>query len=212
MAGRGWTGEGDPLSGSPYQATDDPYRQQQGGPYQPTEDPYRQQQGNPYQSADEPYRQQGNPYQQTEDPYRQQQGAPPYPQTEDPYRQQGAPSHLMQPPQGEQSSLVRPYAVTGGRTAPRTQLALEALVSSATSVHQDLSTRTPEYQAISALCRQVRSVAEISAMLRIPLGVTRILVADMAAEGLVQLHQPQLDAGKPDLNLLERVLSGLRRL
>jgi hypothetical protein len=210
VAGRGWTGEGDPLSGSPYQATDDPYRQQQGGPYQPAEDPYRQQSA-PYQPADEPYRQQGNPYQQTEDPYRQQ-GAPPYQQTEDPYRQQGAPSHLMQPPQGEQSSLVRPYAVTGGRTAPQTQLALEALVSSATSVHQDLSTRTPEYQAISALCRQVRSVAEISAMLRIPLGVTRILVADMAAEGLVQLHQPQLDAGKPDLNLLERVLSGLRRL
>ncbi|MBB4940349.1 hypothetical protein FHR32_004654 [Streptosporangium album] len=58
----------------------------------------------------------------------------------------------------------------------------------------------------------MRSVAEISAMLRIPLGVTRILVADMAAENLVQLHQPQLDAGKPDLNLLERVLSGLRRL
>jgi hypothetical protein len=198
------------LSGSPYQATDDPYRQQQGGPYPPAEDPYRQQ-GNPYQPADESYRQQGNPYQQTEDPYRQQ-GAPPYQQTEDPYRQQGAPSHLMQPPQGEQSSLVRPYAVTGGRTAPRTQLALEALVSSATSGHQDLSTRTPEYQAISALCRQVRSVAEISAMLRIPLGVTRILVADMAAESLVQLHQPQLDAGKPDLNLLERVLSGLRRL
>jgi hypothetical protein len=145
-----------------------------------------------------------------DDPYRQQGG--PYQSADDPYRQQGSPSHLMQPAQGEQSSLVRPYAVTGGRTAPRTQLALEALVSSATSIHQDLSTRTPEYQAIGALCRQVRSVAEISAMLRIPLGVTRILVADMAAEGLVQLHQPQLDAGKPDLNLLERVLSGLRRL
>ncbi|OUC91082.1 hypothetical protein CA984_35000 [Streptosporangium minutum] len=152
MAGRGWTDEGGPLGGSPYQSMDDPHRQQ------------------------------------------------------------GGPSHLMQPAPAEQSSLVRPYAVTGGRTAPRTQLAMEALVSSATSVHHDLSTRTPEYQAISALCRQVRSVAEISAMLRIPLGVTRILVADMAAEGLVQLHQPQLDAGKPDLNLLERVLSGLRRL
>ncbi|MFC4057565.1 DUF742 domain-containing protein [Planomonospora corallina] len=124
---------------------------------------------------------------------------------------QAVPAHEIQPAPAEQSSLVRPYAVTGGRTAPRTHLAMEALVSSATSQH-DLSTRTPEYQAISALCRQVRSVAEISAMLRIPLGVTRILVADMAAEGLVQLHQPQLNAGKPDLNLLERVLSGLRRL
>ncbi|WP_084779636.1 DUF742 domain-containing protein [Planobispora rosea] len=134
---------------------------------------------------------------------------------DDAHRQGGPPHHVqhhVRPAPAEQSSLVRPYAVTGGRTAPRTQLAMEALVSSAMSIHHDLSTRTPEYQAIGALCRHVRSVAEISAMLRIPLGVTRILVADMAAEGLVQLHQPQLNAGKPDLNLLERVLSGLRRL
>jgi len=102
--------------------------------------------------------------------------------------------------------------MTKGRTAPRTNLALEALVSSATVTQVDLSGMTPEYQAISSLCRQVRSVAEISAMLRIPLGVARVLVADMAAEGLVHVYQPQLDAGKPDLNLLERVLSGLRRL
>jgi hypothetical protein len=110
------------------------------------------------------------------------------------------------------ASPVRPYAVTKGRTAPRTNLALEALVSSATAPPRDLSGLTPEYQAISTLCRQVRSVAEISAMLRIPLGVARVLVADMAAESLVHVYQPQLDAGKPDLNLLERVLSGLRRL
>ncbi|GAA2990023.1 MULTISPECIES: DUF742 domain-containing protein [Streptosporangium] len=111
--------------------------------------------------------------------------------------------------------LIRPYAVTGGRTAPRMQLALEALVSSATFASVDpatLSTLSTEYQAIISLSRQVRSVAELSALLRMPLGVTRVLIADMAAEGLVQIHQPSLDAGKPDLNLLERVLSGLRRL
>ncbi|WP_436759447.1 DUF742 domain-containing protein [Streptosporangium sp. V21-05] len=108
--------------------------------------------------------------------------------------------------------LIRPYAVTGGRTAPRMQLALEALVSSATFVGVDPSTLSTEYQAIISLSRQVRSVAELSALLRMPLGVTRVLIADMAAEGLVQIHQPSLDAGKPDLNLLERVLSGLRRL
>ncbi|MND03689.1 hypothetical protein D3C83_236430 [compost metagenome] len=55
-------------------------------------------------------------------------------------------------------------------------------------------------------------MAEVSALLRIPLGVVRVVIADMAAEGLVHVHQPQLEAGKPDLNLLERVLSGLRRL
>ncbi|MER6830644.1 DUF742 domain-containing protein [Streptosporangium sp. NPDC000563] len=108
--------------------------------------------------------------------------------------------------------LIRPYAVTGGRTAPRMQLALEALVSSATFASVDPTTLSTEYQAIISLSRQVRSVAELSALLRMPLGVTRVLIADMAAEGLVQIHQPSLDAGKPDLNLLERVLSGLRRL
>ncbi|WP_433497496.1 DUF742 domain-containing protein [Sphaerimonospora sp. CA-214678] len=112
----------------------------------------------------------------------------------------------------EPASPVRPFTVTGGRTTPRMQLAIEALVSSATTAHFDLSGRPPEYRAISSLCRQVRSVAEVSALLRIPLGVVRVVIADMAAEGLVQVHQPQLDAGKPDVTLLERVLSGLRRL
>ncbi|MEU7004970.1 DUF742 domain-containing protein, partial [Nonomuraea sp. NPDC046570] len=40
-----------------------------------------------------------------------------------------------QPPpqaQAEPASPVRPYAVTGGRTAPRVKFAMEALVSSAT--------------------------------------------------------------------------------
>nr|WP_239128711.1 DUF742 domain-containing protein [Sinosporangium siamense] len=103
------------------------------------------------------------------------------------------------------------YAVTGGRTAPQTDLAIEALVSSATSAQLGLKF-TKEYRAISELCRQVRSVAEISALLSIPLGVARVLIADMEAEGLVRVYQPHLDAGQPDLNLLERVLSGLRRL
>ncbi|MFE3450688.1 DUF742 domain-containing protein [Nonomuraea sp. NPDC059194] len=116
-----------------------------------------------------------------------------------------------QPAHAEPASPVRPYAVTGGRTAPRVKFAMEALVSSATVEPRDLS-YMPEYAAISQLCRSVRSVAEISALLRIPLGVVRVLIADMATEGLVRVHQPQLDAGKPDVNLLERVLSGLRRL
>jgi hypothetical protein len=92
------------------------------------------------------------------------------------------------------------------------KFAMEALVSSITSEHQDLSLLSPEYQAIIRLTRNVRSVAEISALLRQPLGVVRVLIADMASEGLIRVHQPQLDEGKPDLNLLERVLSGLRRL
>ncbi|OUC82063.1 DUF742 domain-containing protein [Streptosporangium minutum] len=115
-----------------------------------------------------------------------------------------------EPPE-EESSLVRMYAVTGGRTAPRTRLAMEALVSSATSAQLGLS-YIREYRVISDLCRQIRSVAEISALLGIPLGVARVLVSDMEAEGLVRVHHPQIDQDGPGPHLLERVLSGLHRL
>lgn len=111
----------------------------------------------------------------------------------------------------EESSLVRMYAVTGGRTAPSAGLAMEALISSATSARLGLS-YVREYRAISELCRQVRSVAEISALLGIPLGVARVLISDMEAEGLVRVHRPRAEAGGPDLATLERVLSGLHRL
>jgi hypothetical protein len=111
------------------------------------------------------------------------------------------------------SSLVRPYAVTGGRTKPSYQLQIEAMVSASHYEARDLSSLSPECQSILGYCRDWRSVAEISAVLRMPLGVARVLIGDMAVEGLVRVHQADLSqGGRPDLNLLERVLSGLRKL
>jgi hypothetical protein len=112
------------------------------------------------------------------------------------------------------SGLVRPYAMTGGRTRPRYQLAIEALVST-TADPERLRGQLPEHQRICLLCREIKSIAEISALLTIPLGVVRILVADLAEAGLVQIHQPGGDessGGQPAVTLLERVLSGLRKL
>jgi hypothetical protein len=116
------------------------------------------------------------------------------------------------PEESGSSPLVRPYAVTGGRTRPRYQLQIEAMVASSHYEAGDLSVLSPECQAILGFCRDWRSVAEISAVLRMPLGVARILIADMAVEGLVRVHQTDHAHGRPDLNLLERVLSGLRKL
>jgi uncharacterized protein DUF742 len=110
------------------------------------------------------------------------------------------------------SSLVRPYAVTGGRTKPSYQLQIEAMVSASHYEARDLSVLSPECQSILGYCRDWRSVAEISAVLRMPLGVARVLIGDMAMEGLVRVHQADHVHGRPDLNLLERVLSGLRKL
>ncbi|GAA2066089.1 DUF742 domain-containing protein [Streptomyces carpaticus] len=109
--------------------------------------------------------------------------------------------------------LVRPYAMTGGRTRPRYQLAIEALVSTSAEPMQ-LSGLLPEHQRICQLCMEVKSVAEVSALLSMPLGVARILVADLAEAGLIAIHQPDQgeSGGQPDVTLLERVLSGLRKL
>jgi hypothetical protein len=116
------------------------------------------------------------------------------------------------PVENEASSLVRPYAVTGGRTKPRYQLQIEAMVAASHYEARDLSVLSPECQAILSFCRDWRSVAEVSAVLHMPLGVARVLIADMAMEGLVRVHQIDHAQGRPDINLLERVLSGLRKL
>jgi hypothetical protein len=108
--------------------------------------------------------------------------------------------------------LVRPYTVTGGRTQSRFQLAIEALVTATVLEPRDLSVLAPECQAILQFCRDWRSVAEVSAVLRLPLGVSRILIADMSADGLVRIQQRDDAEGRPDLHLLERVLSGLRKI
>ena len=126
-----------------------------------------------------------------------------------------APSHRGSQRSGEEEAvgrLVRPYTVTGGRTQPRYQLQVEALVTATVYEPRDLSVLAPECQAILQFCRDWRSVAEISAVLRLPLGVARILIADMGADGLVRIHQRDDAEGRPDLNLLERVLSGLRKI
>ncbi|MGC5362878.1 DUF742 domain-containing protein [Streptomyces sp. DT24] len=147
-----------------------------------------------------------------------------------PWQQQSPRGHSPQRPPGVQpeqpwgtqepaapaahNPLVRPYAMTGGRTRPRYQLAIEALVST-TADPSRLQGQLPEHQRICRLCFEIKSVAEISALLSIPLGVARILVADLAEAGLVAIHQPGGDetaGGQPDVTLLERVLSGLRKL
>jgi hypothetical protein len=135
------------------------------------------------------------------------------PWDESPQRQPYTPAQQFSAEEeGSSTRLVRPYTVTGGRTQPRYKLALEALVTATVYEPRDLSVLAPECQAILQFCLDWRSVAEISAVLRLPLGVARILVADMSADGLVRIHQRDDSEGRPDLHLLERVLSGLRKI
>lgn len=112
-------------------------------------------------------------------------------------------------------SLVRPYAWTGGRTTANVDLRLETLISVAESGARAATRVTsPEQRSIVEMCELPRSVAEVSAVLSIPLGVARVLLSDLIELGVVSVHETNGGSagGQADLALLERVLSGLRRL
>lgn len=113
----------------------------------------------------------------------------------------------------EQPAVVRPYTRTGGRTHPVHDLAVETLVVSTEAGREPSAVRSVEHIGIVRLCARTHSVAEVSALLQLPLGVARVLLADMVDEGLVEVHRnPTAEDGLPDLPLLERVLAGLQNL
>lgn len=114
-------------------------------------------------------------------------------------------------PRGE---LVRPFALTHGRAQPVDELALEAVLVTTSQGHQLAHLSGHHKQQIAQLCAQPHSLAEISAHLRVPLGVANLLVTEMVDERMLTLHQPSTDDDQPQerIHILERVLEGLRRL
>jgi hypothetical protein len=111
------------------------------------------------------------------------------------------------------STFVRPYAWTRGRTRTGYSLEIETLVTTSQRGREQLALLQLEHRAVADLCQQARSVAEVAALLKVPLGVAKVLVGDMAGIGLVAVHESVSTHGDiPDLALMERVLSGLRRL
>ena len=111
------------------------------------------------------------------------------------------------------SRVVPVYAVTRGRTRPAGQeLPLEAVVT-ATGLAAGAGTSLQvESRAIVELFSRPRSLAEIGAHLRVPVGVARVLVGDLANEGYLEVHLPRTadDHGGPGHAILGRLLDGLR--
>lgn len=115
----------------------------------------------------------------------------------------------------ESSGLVRPYFRTKGRTRPSQDLAIETLISTSERGRRLDGVRVAEHKSICGLCLDTRSVAEVAALLKMPLGVVRVLVGDVAGLGLVLVHSPNTNTmvgDRPSIEFMERVLSGLRRI
>lgn len=114
--------------------------------------------------------------------------------------------------------VVRPYALTSGRTRPSgSRIDVVALVSAvrrragADLAGDDLSELGPEHLSLLRFCRSSPSVADAAAELDLPLGVVRILLADLRERGLVSITQP-VATGLHDVRILKEVADALRRL
>ncbi|MDF6041204.1 DUF742 domain-containing protein [Streptomyces sp. JH14] len=117
----------------------------------------------------------------------------------------------------EAGPVVRPYAMTRGRTssASRHRLDLIALVVTESAADDPglSQTLSPEHVEIVELCSDMpQSIAELASGLDLPVGVVRVLVGDLVEDELVHVTRPVPPAELPDVNILREVINGLRAL
>ncbi|KUL37172.1 hypothetical protein ADL22_22540 [Streptomyces sp. NRRL F-4489] len=107
----------------------------------------------------------------------------------------------------------RLYTVTGGRSRAADDRVLD-LVTLIVSESDPTPGMQSEHARILTLCRRPTAVVEISAELRMPVSVVRILLSDLLDRGQVTARHPRVAATAqlPDADLLKEVLDALHRL
>ncbi len=108
--------------------------------------------------------------------------------------------------------IVRPYALTAGRTRPAVDLPLEATLRLDTSATRRAWGEDVQGKIVGVL--DSRSVAEVSALVQRPIGVVRVLLGDLVQQGFVHVQATLTENSTDDerFDLLERTLRGLRAL
>lgn len=115
------------------------------------------------------------------------------------------------PAESSHDGVIRPFLLTAGRTRPlRDGLRLETLVRAAPAA---LSAPLRfELLRIVRFCQEPRSVADVAARLRLPVGVTRVLIADLAADDYLTVTEPADDPSELPIALIERIVDRVRAL
>jgi hypothetical protein len=111
--------------------------------------------------------------------------------------------------EGYRPRLIRSYTLTAGRTAATVELAMEATLR--LQAGAEAPVLSPSAAQVLEVCDR-RSVAEVSALTKMPIGVTRVLLGDLIEQGLVRIQATITDSTSTDerLELIERTLRGLR--
>jgi hypothetical protein len=117
----------------------------------------------------------------------------------------------------EAGPVVRPYAMTRGRTASdgqhRLDLIAVVVAEPDTDDPEGDHSLSPEHVDIVDLCRDTpQSVAELSSELDLPIGVIRVLIGDLVDSEWVHVNRPVPPAELPDESILRDVINGLRAL
>ncbi len=117
--------------------------------------------------------------------------------------------------------VVRPYAMTRGRTRHSAEDRLDLIALVITGEHLDPAelengtdhTLAPEHIHILTICQvEPTSVAELAAELDLPVGVLRVLIGDLLDAGLARAARPVPPAQLVDEDVLRQVIDGLRAL
>jgi hypothetical protein len=107
--------------------------------------------------------------------------------------------------------VARPYTVTGGRTRPRGERQFDLIdIVVATGAEPGGSfSPGPEHSHILGLCQRPTVVADLTAAVGLPLGLVRVLLADLLYEDLISVSR---QAQRTDRRTLQRVLDSLKAL
>ncbi|MFD3734393.1 DUF742 domain-containing protein [Streptomyces sp. NPDC058632] len=111
---------------------------------------------------------------------------------------------------GRDDAPDRLYTVTGGRSRSGSGNPFD-LVTLVVAECDPVPGMQSEHAAILRLTERPTAVVEIAAELKLPVSITRILLADLQASGRVSARHPR-KAAVPDPDILEQVLVGLRNL
>ena len=110
------------------------------------------------------------------------------------------------------SHSVRAYAMTGGRAHATEPLEFETMLQTTGAGREALTAQKFERADILRRCQsEPLSVAELSALMRIPIGVVRVVAADMVSESLLESFQPSTNVAD-DVLLITRLIAGVRAL
>ncbi|WP_419999125.1 DUF742 domain-containing protein [Streptomyces boninensis] len=117
----------------------------------------------------------------------------------------------MTPRPGRDDDPDRLYTLTQGRSSPGTdEFDLVTLVVAESDPVPGMQS---EHVAILRMCRRPTAVVEVSAQLKLPVSITKILLSDLLESGKVTARHPRTAASArrlPDPTTLEKVLVGLR--